>query len=146
MPVLKNTKKRSIVMHALTKYCDKQADRTQLKGGDKFDVDLQISGTIGKQKVEEICRGCLTVGHDQTKNTSYGIEPAKVIAWLLSVDPQKEKHLEQLRKMAESKSLGDAITADQEEQACLLLKQFNQAGDPKVSKGSVSFSPARAAA
>lgn len=133
-------------MHALTKYCDKQADRTQLKGGDKFDVDLQISGTIGKQKVEEICRGCLTVGHNTVKATSYGIAPAKVIAFLLSVDPDKEKHIEQLRELAKTKKLGEKITADQEAQADHVLKLFNQAGEPKTCNGSVSFSPAKAAA
>lgn len=128
------------------KYCEKQADRSLLKGGDAFDVDLTINGTIGKQKVEEVCRGRLTVGHNTTKATSYGIAPAKVIAFLLSVDPEKEKHIEQLRELAKSKKLGEKITSDQEAQADHVLKLFNQAGDPKVCNGSVSFSPAKAAA
>lgn len=139
MPVLSKVKKRSVVMHTLSKFCAKQADRSLLDGGDAFDVDLTINGTIGKQKVEEVCRGRLTVGHDTTKNASYGIAPAKVIAWLLSVDPHAAKHIEQLRQMATQKSLAEKVTVDQEEQACMLLKRFNQT-EPKVTKGSVSFS------
>ncbi|MEW4566108.1 hypothetical protein AB1K70_26560 [Bremerella sp. JC770] len=146
MPRLAKPKARAIIMHALSKFCSKQADRRQLEGGDQYDVDLAISGTIGNQKIEDACRGSLTVGHDTTKNSSSAIAPAKLVAYLVNVDPKNaKKRVEQLRQLAEAGNLGEKITADQEAQAASLIKLFNQT-EPKTAKGSVSFAAAKAAA
>ncbi len=146
MARLAKAKARAIVMHALEKFGKKQADRSELSGGDKFDLDLVISGKIGNQKVEESCLGTLTVGHDGTKNSSNGIAPAKLVAFLLNADPKaSKKRAEQLREFAENGKLGDKITADQEAQAASLIKLFNQT-ESKSTKGSVSFTVAKAAA
>jgi len=133
-------------MHALAKFCVKQADRSQLEGGDKFDVNLAINGTIGNQKVEDICRGSLTVGHDTTKNSSSAIAQAMLVAFLINVDPeQASKRVEQLQKLAASGKIDKKVTAEQETQAARLIKLFNQT-EPKTAKGSVSFAAAKAAA
>lgn len=146
MPRLAKPRVRAIIMHALANFCKKQADRSQLKAGDAFNVDLAISGTIGNQKVEEACRGSLTVGHDTTKNSSNGIAPAKLVAFLLHADPKTAaKRAEQLRVLAANGKIGEKITADQEAQAEGLVKLFNQSTST-TSRGSVSFSVEKAAA
>ncbi|MHC2067615.1 hypothetical protein ACYFX5_09100 [Bremerella sp. T1] len=137
---------RSIVMHALEKFGKSQADRSELCGGDKFDLDLVVSGKIGNQKVEEACHGTLSVGHDGTRNSSNGIAPAKLVAFLVNANPKTaKKRAEQLREFAKNGKIGEKITADQEAQADGLIKLFNQTVSNPV-KGSVSFSVAKAAA
>lgn len=149
MPRLTKIRARAAALHAVQSYAKKQGDRTQLVGGDAFPVDLKISGTVGKLKVEESISGNLSIGHDFAKNSNNGIAPTKVIAWLITQTPEPAKCAEQLRAFAkatkEGETLGDNITADQEAQAKQLLSLFNQV-ETKVSKGSVSFAVAKKAA
>lgn len=146
MPRLSTAKARAVIMHALANFCKKQADRSQLKGGDSFALNLKISGTIGNQKVEDICRGSLTVGHDTTKNSSNGIAAAKLVAFLVNANPKTAaKRVEELRELAANGKIGEKITADQEAQAESLVKLFNQT-TPTTAKGSVSFAAEKAAA
>lgn len=145
MARMTKAKVRAVTMQALAKYAAKEADRSLLEGGESHDVDLQVVGKIGRQKVDETCQGRLLVGHDSTKASSSAVRPAKVIAWLLAMDAAPEKRMAQLRVMAKDGTLGESITADQEKQAEQLLKLFNQEGPSVAVKGTVRFEPAKAA-
>ncbi|MGB0888743.1 MAG: hypothetical protein ACPGWS_00540 [Solirubrobacterales bacterium] len=138
-------KLRSIVLHAAAKLAADRADRGELTGGDSFDVDVTITGTVnGKHRHEERVTGGLLVNHDASRKSSKACDATELVALLLeAIVPTKRRQIlaSLPRHFAEAGVLPDRKEDRSHDQAKHLLAELRSCSTT-TAKGSVRFAPA----
>lgn len=146
MPKPTREKLRAVLLHAAAKLAADRADRSELAGGDAFEVDLTIAGTInGKHAAEELAAGRLVVNHDQERKSSKACDTSHLVALLLeAIPPAKRRpllanlprHFED--HAGELPGVRDAKATDQASQLLAELRSVTTT----TARGSIRFSPA----
>ena len=94
----------AIALVALESYCGREADKTALAEGSAFEgIRLDVTGKVGRRKVQFELAGRLTVGHGSPTGSTKSPSAKSLLAYCLSSFDMKQ--LAAITKHAENGSL-----------------------------------------
>lgn len=134
----------SILWAALGYLAKKRTKRDLITVGDDTKVDVTITGTVGRSKIEEHVTGMLTLSPDQTTATS-SIDIDAVVAVLLEHVPNKAFICKKIIETKEQTKALPVVTAEQRTEAKQLLTRL-RSSTPAVKAGAMAFAIAGEAA
>lgn len=138
---MKQQQREAVFWHALKSIAGKQAERSNLPAGEKVGLALTINGQLAGAEVARVVQCRASIGHPGTKPNSAAVDPAKLLAYLLSqLGPRKR--LQMVDQVLRAHAAGEFDQLDEAlvETCEQTLKQLRTALDPKPYGASVSIS------
>lgn len=134
-------RRQSYVLHALSYFAKKHAERGHLKPG-KTKIAGYVNATIGRADLHLPFSGTLTVGEDQVSASPSGPDPAQLVALALEqmTETQRSKFIKRVSSsFAQTERLPDC-PSEFGEAAAALLKRL-RAKKSQTRRGAVVFTP-----
>ncbi len=138
---------RAVCYLALGKIAPKRGDRDKLIAGTTYDVDLQITGKVGRRAVSEEIAGTLVVGEDQVRNASVACDQAELLACVAEALPKagRDRLFKKLRELHAAHGTLPAVDSGILAEAKALLTELRSTKVTEV-RGNVTFVERKAAA
>jgi hypothetical protein len=136
-----SAKLSSILWGALGYLSKKRTKRDLIAVGESTKVDVTITGTIGRAKIEEHVSGSLSLSPDQTTATST-IDADAIVALLLAKVPDKAAAMQEITAAKEKTKSLPAVTKLQRDEAKQWLARL-RSSKPKVKAGAMVFALSR---
>jgi hypothetical protein len=138
---------RAVCYLALGKIAPKRGDRDKLMAGTTYDVDLEISGKVGRKHVVESLAGTLIVGEDQVRNVSTACDQAELLAYAVAgLDkPARQRLFKLLREAFRDTGSIPSVDSDVLADTKALLTELRSTKVTDV-RGNVTFVERKAAA
>jgi hypothetical protein len=127
----------SILWGALGYLAKKRTKRNLITVGEETKVDVMITGTVGRCKIEEHVTGTLKLSPDQTTSTST-IDSDAIVAILLQHVPNKAFVMKQITETKETTKSLPVVTTEQRAEAKQFLTRL-RSSTSKTKAGAMAF-------
>jgi FtsZ-binding cell division protein ZapB len=136
-----SAKLSSLLWSALGYLSKKRVKRDLITAGESTKVDVLISGTIGRSKIEERVNGSLTLSEDQTTATST-LDTDAIVALLLAKLDSKAAVMQEVTSVKESTKALPAVSDEQREEAKQWLARL-RSSKMQTKAGAMVFAIAK---
>jgi len=139
---IEQIKRTSILLAALGQYAAKSVNRSHLVDGSSTPITAEVTGTVGRGRVELSVAGTLSVGSPSKYARSSAPPTDQLVACLLAELPSDTDRARVMTRLAKQFAKGGGLPCDAKAlKAAKVWLAGMRSTTPQTRAGTVSFAP-----